>query len=339
MSSVLYSNHTFAEQIQSNQSDRVSHQTLQAKHGVGNGGDFVRSFFITTGYEVMNYLFQTEEGQAIVSDFNINVYAFQNILSTRVILTSNDPLTDVFGNQVDAIYSGGHLYLHTEAWERFLTSERNVHVMVFHEMLRATGHYDDDYIISRRLVITDDFTSPGAGEDNTTPLPPNVDAGFVLCKCNTVNVNGNTRYELMCKNIVTNEVILDSWLYENLRTCESEKNRVLTYYGQTPEKPSDPKDNWDSIAAHSAKSQSQHIQNETDISFTVEGYSQEFSLKCNFIKKSRMYGPNGGSWRISSGINNDICYRINTALLSSSESNPVTIYLHEGWIKGFKFDL
>jgi hypothetical protein len=156
---------------------------------VGNGGDFVRAAFMRIGAEVIHHLMTATEGQKLVTRENLDLKLLAATLSTdRIFVLSEKKFSfiDNKGASVDALvvnYSelgqeNAPLFVHPmgpsanppvlalrrESWERALRTPFNVHMLVFHEMLRLTyweGAYpvmvlterlaDEDYVISRQL--------------------------------------------------------------------------------------------------------------------------------------------------------------------------------------------
>lgn len=117
-------------------------------HREGNGGDYIRSTFIRMGQAVVQHLTQTEDGQALVDRHDLDLEALKATLTIDVVKVSDQPLRDNGDSVVDALGEPGSITLSRDAWAEYLERERDVYFLVFHEMLRAAGRDDDDYVIS-----------------------------------------------------------------------------------------------------------------------------------------------------------------------------------------------
>lgn len=304
-------------------------------NGVGNGGDFVRAKFIKSGHQIVDFLLNHESGQNLVDTYKINVYALAAILNTRTILPVEEKPIDNQGQPVDAIYKNGNLYLYTDSWQQFLTSDDEIYMMVFHEMLRATGHFDNDFIISRHLEITDEVELSDDPQIIT-------DTGFVTCACSTFNND----YVLNCVDSANGNKIIENLSFgtdnkkSNFERCQAEKRKVEVHYnpqstvvvpsysidssfkaydGRKPEKLA--LFRWEKVGG-----------NKVHAIFKVEGHRGDFGIHCDNYERY-ITTSQGGKWSIDS----DICSKLLAAILTSSEQYKVKVMLAEGVVRDFEF--
>lgn len=114
----------------------------------GNGGDHIRGTFIKMGRVVLAYLTETNEGLAIVEKHRLSISALRETLDIAVIKVVPGTLVDNGGSLVDATGIRGSIRLLQETWLDHFEKERDVYYLVFHEMARAAGYNDDNYVIS-----------------------------------------------------------------------------------------------------------------------------------------------------------------------------------------------
>ncbi len=126
-------------------------QTAYAGHGVGNGGDHVRASFMLMGDAINTYLQETEEGRKLLNLNGLQINDLQATLDINVIDVQDGVLIDNRGSVVDAIGIPGKITLSKDRWINHLENNRDVYFLVFHEMLRAIGVNDDNYIISKSV--------------------------------------------------------------------------------------------------------------------------------------------------------------------------------------------
>jgi len=133
----------------------------------GNGGDFVRSYFIEKGKEIITDLKTTEKGQEVATKHSLNLDILMQTLSTKVIKLSDTRLYDNKGSAVDAIGTYMNIQLFSNAWIAIF-GKIGIKKMVFHEMLRAIGINDQDYLISETLYDME-ITRPNKVKTNEYP--------------------------------------------------------------------------------------------------------------------------------------------------------------------------
>ncbi len=129
--------------------------------GGGNGGDYIRMKFIEVGNFILkNY----KEGLREIEPVT-DVDALRNTLDIRVIKLSSSPLVDNGGSKVDAIGSQGKILLYEgnqnlgTGWYGIFSKADLVEKLVLHEMLRAAGVNDDNYIYSSKVLSRFDLSS------------------------------------------------------------------------------------------------------------------------------------------------------------------------------------
>lgn len=123
-----------------------------AGHGVGTGGDHVRATFIRMGDVVVDFLQETPRGQALVAEHLLQIADLKATLDIGVISVQEGILIDNNGSVVDALGVPGKITLSQDRWMAHFENGRDVYFLVFHEMLRAAGINDDNYVISKDLA-------------------------------------------------------------------------------------------------------------------------------------------------------------------------------------------
>jgi len=122
-----------------------------AGHRHGNGGDHARATFLKLGHAVVDVLEQTNQGQELVKLHDLDTVLLRDQLTINVVSTVQGILIDNGGSVVEAIGEPGKIILSSDAWLQHFEKEQDVYYLVFHEMLRAVGVNDDDYVISKAL--------------------------------------------------------------------------------------------------------------------------------------------------------------------------------------------
>lgn len=117
----------------------------------GNGGDHIRAEFLKKGEEVIHFLKSDPAGQRLAREHQLNLAALNNALLAEKIQVVSAGLTDNSGSLADATGEPGKIQLDQLAWKEHLDQNRDVHYLVFHEMLRESRKNDDDYRISKRI--------------------------------------------------------------------------------------------------------------------------------------------------------------------------------------------
>lgn len=117
-------------------------------HREGNGGDHVRATFMMMGKEVVSYLKETQPGIGLAVKHDLDLTKLDDTLTIDTISAVDAVLIDNGGSVVDALGEPGKISLDKNQWFEHFEKERDVYYLVFHEMLRAVGVNDDNYIIS-----------------------------------------------------------------------------------------------------------------------------------------------------------------------------------------------
>ncbi len=117
----------------------------------GNGGDHVRGTYLKLGRAVIGYLGQTKEGADLVAAKGLDLVKLENTLTIEQVGVAEGELKDNGGSDVDATGVPGLVTLRKEIWVEHFEKERDIYYLVFHEMLRAAGYHDDNYVISQPL--------------------------------------------------------------------------------------------------------------------------------------------------------------------------------------------
>ncbi|EPZ49620.1 hypothetical protein M902_1149 [Bacteriovorax sp. BAL6_X] len=132
--------------------------------GVGNGGDTVRLRFISTGNGILEYY---KEGFKSISNVLISPLFLKPHLNIKTISTSKEILIDNLGNPVSAIGEPGKIILYVGEdipelhWNNIFKNSRLANIMVLHELLRAQGINDDNYVYSTKVLVKQDILSFG----------------------------------------------------------------------------------------------------------------------------------------------------------------------------------
>jgi hypothetical protein len=129
--------------------------------GGGNGGDFVRMKFMEVGNFVLkNYKDGLREIETLAS-----IDDLRKTLDIRVIKLAANPLVDNGGSKVDAIGTPGSIILFEgnlnegTGWYGIFSKADLVEKLVLHEMLRAAGVNDDNYIYSSKVLKSFDLST------------------------------------------------------------------------------------------------------------------------------------------------------------------------------------
>lgn len=130
--------------------------TLEFAHsgGGGNGGDYIRMKFIQVG----NFILQNYKGNLQKIESKVNVEKLRKTLDINVISTTDELLYDNRGNPVDALGSINRITLYrgtdsaNSGWYGLFKRDELVEKLVLHEMLRAAGVNDDNYIYSSQVL-------------------------------------------------------------------------------------------------------------------------------------------------------------------------------------------
>jgi hypothetical protein len=149
------------------------HPPVSAGHFTGNGGDHTRGLFLKMGGAVSEFLQQTQEGQRLLADNNINLTDLQKLLNIEIVSTVENDLIDNGGSAVDAIGEKGKIVLNKTRWMEHFEKERDVYYLVFHELLRAHGTNDDNYALSKALLP---FPTSRKISTRITPIYPLIDS-------------------------------------------------------------------------------------------------------------------------------------------------------------------
>ncbi|MFG1501554.1 hypothetical protein ABMA70_15205 [Halobacteriovorax sp. XZX-3] len=132
--------------------------------GVGNGGDTIRLRFISTGNGIIDYY---QEGFKSISDVLITPIFLRAHLNIKTISTSKEILIDNLGNPVSAIGEPGKITLYVGDdipelhWNTIFKNSRLANIMVLHELLRAQGINDDNYVYSTKVLVKQDILGYG----------------------------------------------------------------------------------------------------------------------------------------------------------------------------------
>lgn len=299
--------------------------------GVGNGGDFVRSAFIKKGREIYNYLLNDPIGQNFTKTHELNPQSFGAILNTRVILPVFEKPIDNQGQPVDAIWEAGNIFLYVPTWESFLTSDSDVYMMVLHEILRSTGHDDDNFKVSSL------FGFKGGSEVEPAEL--------VSCTCsNTVNrfLGTQSQYRLNCIDMAAGANLVSDYFVGSLQRCYGEKKRVLNFYGVDYEIPEN--SHPETAVLVNVRKGAYFLRGHV-LEFEIEGQEDAgmFSLKC----------PNSGSRRYKTGlierpnelpflnVKSGTCKLLDSRirrLLTKRSRETLEIQYQNGYVIRFKFD-
>lgn len=153
--------------------------TYARGHIDGNGGDYIRGTYLKVGQAVLSYLHDSEEGVALLKKHALDEGKLSESLTIDVVSVDEGVLVDNGGSPVDAIGTPGSVVLSKSRWADHFQESRDVYYLVFHEMLRAAGVHDDNYLISgainpfpasRRVVTRLTSVYPILGEDNLSNI-------------------------------------------------------------------------------------------------------------------------------------------------------------------------
>jgi|GEM_PF-5547031 len=118
---------------------------------VGNGGDHLRSEFLRTGNQILEFLKQAEAGKVLTQLHALDLTKLEATLAAEKIQVSDSALIDNSGSIVDALGEPGNITLSRIPWTRYFALRTDVAYLIFHEMLRSAGIDDDNYRISMAL--------------------------------------------------------------------------------------------------------------------------------------------------------------------------------------------
>jgi len=119
---------------------------------VPNGGEYVKSTFILKGREVIRFLRETDDGRALVQRYRLDVDRLERTLRDDNIRVVDAVLFDNSGSIVDARGKLDEVVLDRQRWYDHFDKKRDIHYLVFHEMMRSATIADPDYDISLRIV-------------------------------------------------------------------------------------------------------------------------------------------------------------------------------------------
>lgn len=132
--------------------------------GGGNGGDTVRMRFFSIGHNIINYY---QNGFKKINSVVKDPEELRNYLTINVVQTSVELLFDNLGNPVNAIGERNKIILYVGeaykelSWAYILKDQRTAQVLILHEMLRAHGVNDDDYVYSNIVLREQDIVKNG----------------------------------------------------------------------------------------------------------------------------------------------------------------------------------
>jgi hypothetical protein len=115
------------------------------------GGDWIRSAFLEMGNNVMGFLANSKDGIALTKEQKLNLKALKATLDINKVSVTDKTLVDRTGSVVDALVNRGKVQLNDKRWTDLLAQQRDLHRLVFHEMLRLADYDDDNYVISKKM--------------------------------------------------------------------------------------------------------------------------------------------------------------------------------------------
>ncbi|MGE3609872.1 MAG: hypothetical protein AB7I27_09835 [Bacteriovoracaceae bacterium] len=136
-----------------------THFALAESGGAGNGGDVPRMRFIEMGEKI---LATHKNGFLSIANTLPEPSVLANYLNINVIHNSDTPLKDNKGNFVSATGVKGRIDLYVGPEiphlniESVAKEQRTYRRLVLHEMLRASGINDDNYVYSKKVLATND---------------------------------------------------------------------------------------------------------------------------------------------------------------------------------------
>jgi hypothetical protein len=179
----------------------------------GNGGDFVRSSFITEAGRIIRVLSSTREGQDYCRRYEFSPETLKNVLDTSVIEVTDSRLYDHYGNEVDALGEPGKITLNISRWKELFSSGADLRVLIFHEVLRASDINDDNYIISQHLPMISVFDPflVLRKEFNNAPITPYQNISRVFTNLTNKNLVWNCEFsEFKILDSITIRVLISS---------------------------------------------------------------------------------------------------------------------------------
>jgi hypothetical protein len=96
--------------------------------------------------------FFRDTAEALIVELTAAPVDLKSTLSRGTIGVSDAELIDNTGSLVDAIGVPGKVTLSKERWLLFIREDRDVRLLVVHELLRMAGVNDDNYLVSRQLM-------------------------------------------------------------------------------------------------------------------------------------------------------------------------------------------
>ncbi len=139
------------------------HASDGGSSGAGNGGDYIRMKFIDIGNNIVDYY---TEGFKEIKEQLQSPEELRDYLDIKIIKLSTEVLTDNGGSKVDAIGEPNSITLYegkeSEGTGWYGIYQRNeAEKLVLHEMLRAHGINDDNYVYSKKVLKSQDILKEG----------------------------------------------------------------------------------------------------------------------------------------------------------------------------------
>lgn len=128
--------------------------------GAGNGGDSPRMEFLKIGNNIIDYY---QEGFKKINRVVTNPEQLRAYLNINVVRTSVEVLVDNRNNPVSAIGMPNSITLYVGdshkdlSWTTVLQDRRSAERLVLHEMLRAHGVNDDNYVYTNKVLAEQDI--------------------------------------------------------------------------------------------------------------------------------------------------------------------------------------